>query len=320
MYKLLAILVGLGLVPVASAQTKMEMLTTSDGAELAYVDEGNPRLGTIVFVHGGPGYHSAYLRGLAVRLREDFRTILYDQRASGQSSRAVPDSSITLKRFVEDLHELLQNREATNVILLGQSFGGAIVLEYVFAYPGQVARVILANGLVDARMAMEDRIAGASAFSEQRDIPEVKAVVTKYMQGRKLNFEDLIVLADDPVQELYWYDQDAPGVEFIEGGSSAWGYTTKTGPTVEKIVRIFFDSGVLLTYSALDRLQEIHQPVLVVTGSHDQVISPRQAREAAKRLSRSRLEIIEKAGHYVHIEAREEYQELIYEFSMQQFD
>ena len=88
MYKLLAILVGFGLVPVASAQTKMEMLATSDGAELAYVDEGNPRLGTIVFVHGGPGYHSAYLRGLAAKLREDFRTILYDQRA--QASRPEP--------------------------------------------------------------------------------------------------------------------------------------------------------------------------------------------------------------------------------------
>ena len=59
------------------------------------------------------------------------------------------------------------------------------MLEYVLAYPGQVARVILANGLVDARMAMEDRIAGASTLSEQRDIPEVTAVVTKYMQGEE---------------------------------------------------------------------------------------------------------------------------------------
>ena len=104
----------------------MEKFIVSDGAEIAYVDEGTPRLGTIVFVHGGPGFHSAYLGGFASSIKDDFRILLYDQRGSGLSGRTVKESSITINRYVEDLYEFLRDRKAVDVILLGHSFGGLL--------------------------------------------------------------------------------------------------------------------------------------------------------------------------------------------------
>lgn len=304
----------------AEEQIKMEKFTTSDGAELAYVDEGNPRLGTIVFVHGGPGYHSAYLRGLASRIKADFRTILYDQRGSGRSGKTVPASSITLEHYVEDLHELLIERKAEKVILLGQSFGGAVALEYVLTHPDGVHRIILENGYADARISMEDRLDGAFDLCQRKNLPEVEAVVRKYKEGHPLSLEDLVKLFGEDVQELYWFDPNANGIEFIEGGREYWGYTQETSSEVGWIVEKFWDQGVLTSYSVLSRLHKIEKPVLVVTGRRDHVISPRHAQEVARRLQKGQLKILEKSGHYPHIEEPEAFRHLIYEFVEQEFE
>ena len=296
----------------------MEKFIVSDGAEIAYVDEGTPRLGTIVFVHGGPGSHSAYLGGFASSIKDDFRILLYDQRGSGLSSRTVKESSITINRYVEDLYELLRDRKAVDVILLGQSFGGVIVLEYVLTHPDGVQGVILENGMADARISMDDRVKGAFDLCQRVSLPEVENVVRKYQEGHALSFSEFSdKLAGDELQEeLYWYDADAEGLGFTDFTDwyRRWGYTDEVTSEVEWICRRFWDQGLLTTYSVLDRLHQIKKPALVVTGRHDQVISPRHAEEVARRLPQSQLRILEQSGHYPHIEEPQEFRRIVYEF------
>lgn len=297
------------------AQTPMEKFRVSDGAEIAYVDEGTPRLGTIIFVHGGPGYHSAYLRGFASSIKGDFRTILYDQRGSGLSSRTIKESSITIGRYVEDLHELIRDRKAVDVILLGQSFGGDVVLEYVLTHPEGVQGVVLENGMADARISMDDRVKGAFDLCQKISLPEVENVARKYQQGHELSLSEFDKLTGDELQEeLYWYDADAEGLGVSEDWYRQWGYTDETVSEVEWICRRFWDQGLFTTYSVLDRLHQIKKPTLVVTGRHDQVISPRHAEEVDRRLPQSQLRILELSGHYPHIEEPQEFRRIIYEF------
>ena len=289
--------------------------TTSDGVEIAYFDEGTPRLGTLVFIHGGPGFNSSYLRPFASRLTDDFRTVLYDQRGSGLSARSVPDSSISIARYIRDLHELLEHLDTQHVLLLGQSFGGAIALEYTLAHSGRVKKVILENGYLDARISLEDRLNGAARLAEEKKIPHIEQVVLKYEGGEALTLDDFDHLVD--VQELYWYDPDADVP--LEGGLERWGYSKTTVSVVRWIVESFWNQGLFTSYSILDELPGLQQPVLVVTGRHDHVISPRHASEAAKRLKGSRLEILEQSGHYPHEEEPEAFRQLIYEFATQKF-
>ena len=297
--------------------TTMEKFIVSDGAEIAYVDEGTPRLGTIVFVHGGPGFHSAYLGGFASSIKDDFRILLYDQRGSGLSSRTVKESSITINRYVEDLYELLRDRKAVDVILLGHSFGGVVVLEYVLTHPDGVQEVILENGMADARISMDDRVKGAFDLCQRVSLPEVENVVRKYQEGHALSsseFFDKLVAGDELQDELYWYDADEKGLGSLEDWYRRWGYTDEVTSDVEWICRRFWDQGLLTTYSVLDRLHQIEKPALVVTGRHDQVISPRHAEEVASRLPQSQLRILEQSGHYPHIEEPQEFRRIVYEF------
>ena len=298
---------------VAKRGAQVRGFTTFDGVEIAYFDEGNAKLGTLVFVHGGPGFNSSYFRPFASRLTSDFRTVLYDQRGSCLSGRNVPDSSITMVQFVRDLHELLEHLDVKPVILLGQSFGGAVALEFTLAHPRQVKKVILENGFADARISLEDRLNGAARLAQAKDIPHIAQVVRKYKRDESLTLDEFDHLCGKDVQELYRYDPytDVP----FEGGLERWWYSKATVDVVRWIVESFWNQGLFTSYSILDELPRLHQPVLVMTGRHDCVISPRHAWEVARRLKRSRLEILEQSGHYPHEEEPEAFRKLLIDFA-----
>ena len=50
------------------------------------------------------------------------------------------------------------------------------------------------------------------------------------------------------------------------------------------------------------RAHELQTPVLVVWGSHDRFISVKLGHEIAETLPNARLEVIDKSGHYVHMD------------------
>ncbi|MGG6265216.1 alpha/beta fold hydrolase [Leptolyngbya sp. AN03gr2] len=54
-----------------------------------------------------------------------------------------------------------------------------------------------------------------------------------------------------------------------------------------------------------DRLSEIHQPTLVITGDDDVIISPRKSRLLQQALPKAELVMVKGAGHYVHVEQAE---------------
>ena len=62
------------------------------------------------------------------------------------------------------------------------------------------------------------------------------------------------------------------------------------------------------------RVHELHTPVLVVWGRHDRFISVKLAYEIAKKLPNARLEVIDKSGHYVHMDTPHELVQVVTRF------
>jgi proline iminopeptidase len=65
---------------------------------------------------------------------------------------------------------------------------------------------------------------------------------------------------------------------------------------------IFGYSRLLPGWSVMERLAEVHMPVLVLAGRHDFLFPPEHQAILADRLPDARLEIIERAGHSPHAE------------------
>ncbi len=62
------------------------------------------------------------------------------------------------------------------------------------------------------------------------------------------------------------------------------------------------------------KIHEIHQPVLVVWGRHDRFINVKLGEILAERLPNARLEVIEDAGHFVHMDRPKKLLQLSKEF------
>ena len=109
---------------------------------LSYIEVApeNPA-GTMVFVHGYGGYAMQWKNQLKA-FSDNYRVIAYDVRGHGRSD--APFTSYTMEETQADLDTLL---EKLNVklpfILVGHSFGGAVVTEFAHRRPQDVSHLVL---------------------------------------------------------------------------------------------------------------------------------------------------------------------------------
>lgn len=124
---------------------------------------------TLVFIHGFGGRASQWQYQLAFFGQEN-RAIALDLRGHGQSSR--PHSAYTMSETLSDIHAALDKLNVTGpFILVGHSFGGAIVSEYAAEYPEQVERLVLVasagefrlNPLIRMALKLPTRLAALAA-------------------------------------------------------------------------------------------------------------------------------------------------------------
>ncbi len=90
----------------------------------------------VALLHGGPGA-PGYLAPVARGLVGSFRVLEPLQRGSGEQP-------LTVRRHVDDLHEVLSSGHGPGLpILVGHSWGAMLALAYAAAHPGQVAALVL---------------------------------------------------------------------------------------------------------------------------------------------------------------------------------
>lgn len=102
-------------------------------------EEGPP----VVLVHGLAS--SARTWDLvAPILARRFRVVAIDQRGHGESDK--PDTGYDLPTAVADLRGLIEALGLERPTLVGQSWGGNVVLQYAVDYPGDVSHLVLVDG------------------------------------------------------------------------------------------------------------------------------------------------------------------------------
>jgi pimeloyl-ACP methyl ester carboxylesterase len=122
---------------------ELNLTANVNGINLSYNRYGKGNSRKMILVHGWTGSKGLW-DSFAPRLAEnDIDAITYDLRGGGDSDK--PKGEYTHEVFSKDIYELSKFLGWDKFILLGQSMGGYIVLDYALRYPETLEKVISSN-------------------------------------------------------------------------------------------------------------------------------------------------------------------------------
>lgn len=210
---------------------------------------------------------SAQIEALAQR----YEVIRCDLRGCGRSSLPTP----TTYRHCDDLRALLDQLGIDEACIGGQSLGGGIAIDTALAHPDMVRGLILAPALPVPGWRWVEGFPPARALKLAR---------REGVEAAKQAFLDLPM--NKSAMEI---SEAAASLRSMVTDYSGWHLTNR-------------DPGLFAAPDAIDRLNEIAAPALVVVGGRDVVDSLLTAERLAAELPGAEHHVIDHVGHYPNLE------------------
>ncbi len=222
-------------------------------------------------------------------LSRRFRVIATDLPGFGQSSK--PAGGYTIDFFADAVQGVLDHLEVERVVLVGNSFGGAVVSTLAARQPARVAALVLVSsaGLrpytPEARQALFDRFTLENLL---RLTPEIQAQMFSVIFAR-----------EGPWRRRYVDKQNA------KLARPDWPDFARTVAACR---------APLADYDAACLVAALDLPVLLLWGDEDQVFPPEIAEAMLPRLRQGSLRYVKGAGHAPQLDDPEGFVRRILEF------
>ena len=106
-----------------------------DGVMISAQQWGNPAGPEILFIHGYSQSHLSWSRQFDSELAKSFRIITYDIRGHGSSDKPLdPVYYKDHRRWADELKAVMEQAKLKKPVLVGWSYGGRIIAEYLMEY------------------------------------------------------------------------------------------------------------------------------------------------------------------------------------------
>ena len=141
---------------VVSGGSRMIPVSTPGGEFRVWTKRvgNNPDL-KVLLLHGGPGATSELYECFDTWLpRAGVEYYYYDQLGSMRSDQPDDPSLWTLDRFVDEVEQVRQalGLDASNFVLLGQSWGGMLAMEYAVHHQQHLKGLVISNMMSSCRL------------------------------------------------------------------------------------------------------------------------------------------------------------------------
>lgn len=282
---------------------KTGYLRVSPLHEIYYQLGGNPEGRPVMVIHGGPG------GGCSPDMfrffnPDKFHIVLHDQRGAGQSKPYAEIRENTTQNLVEDIEKLRTHLSLGKVLLFGGSWGSTLALAYAETYPQNVSGMVLRGVFTATEAEIDHFYHGGTAryfpdnyqmLLEHIDHPEEKdypaqllekiqspdpAIRKKYALAWATYEIKMAVLQipDRTVADIFkeWDPYDFALLENFYMANNC-----------------FLEEGQLMDNAG--KLKDI--PMTIVNGRYDVICPPITAYKLHKILPKSKLIIVERAGH-----------------------
>ncbi len=252
-----------------------------------YVDEGTGQ--PILFVHGNPTWSFAWRRFIKA-LSPTHRTIAVDHIGCGRSDKP-QEFEYRLARHVDNLAELVERLDLSNITLVAHDWGGAIGMGCAVKLPQRFSRFVLMNTAAFCSTSIPFRIAlcrlpllgalgvrGLNAF----------ALAAIYMAVEKHDRMTPAVKAGFLAPYDSWANRVAVQ-RFVEDIP-----LRPSHPSFETLARI--DEGIG---------QFAQHPMQLIWGMRDWCFSPEFLAEFERRFPQAEVTRLWDVGHYIFEDAHE---------------
>ena len=133
----------------------------------------------LVLLHGN-GEDSSIFEEQIKAFREKYKVIAVDSRGHGKSPRG--EGEFSLKRFADDLDDVLKAEKIRGANILGFSDGGNVALIYALKYPGKVRSLV---------------VSGANIFPEGLKDEVLADIKREYEEADSVGKKELLALMKD---------------------------------------------------------------------------------------------------------------------------
>jgi pimeloyl-ACP methyl ester carboxylesterase len=210
--------------------------------------------------------------------------------------------------FARTIDRYMQSRRLRDATIVGTSMGGRIALEVALQYPQRVSKLVVVNSLGLGRpkiqpyypMMLVPRVGETLLHGMRHGLrwapsPVIRRLAARFI-GARGNLDR--TMSDeylDDLREMY----------------AAEGYSAAYLATVRSIAS---PSSFLGALDVTRRLERIKVPTLIIWGANDPLFPLQQAERAHKLLPKSKLAVIEGAGHTPQAEKPEEFNQHLASF------
>jgi pimeloyl-ACP methyl ester carboxylesterase len=130
-------------------------------------DGGSGNAVPVLFVHGN-GANLTQWRAQLDHLRPSRRAIAFDLRGMGQSAPAA-NGDYSVKAMANDVAAVADALKLKRFVIVGHSFGGAVVAQYVATHPDRVAGVVYADAAGNVKIGDEQAAKFLAALRKDKE-------------------------------------------------------------------------------------------------------------------------------------------------------
>ncbi len=257
-------------------------IPTSDGGEISGTVTGHEGGGrTFVLVHGWTNDRRIWAPVARLLAERGHRVVLYDQRGHGDSRPG--NDGLTIDAIGADMASVVAHLDVADAVVAGHSMGGMAAQSFAIQFPDVLADRVSAVALVSTACSdlgvpgpagkLAPRVLGSSLVSRFVAHRRLGPLFVRNSLGPKATLTNLRVM-----QETFAATEPAARAAF---------YTAMAGMDLS------------------DGLSGVDVPVVVISGTRDQLVDHSNSRRLASLINGAGFEAVPDAGHMLPLETPE---------------
>ncbi len=251
----------------------------------------------VIAVNGGPGLSHAYMlvNDMWRKVARNRLVVFYDQRGTGASRHLQQDAPQTMDAQVEDLDAVRARLGLEKIALVGDSYGGLLVMAYAAAHPEHVSKLVLSDSPGPSWKSVVHLLPQTFPDIEEQDAAEEKKLGSNTDAAAQAGLRNHF--------RMIFYSPAKRDAYMAKMGDL--GFVPAVSEAVSKATE---------DLDLTPKLAGFHFPTLVITGRYDMNVAPLTAWNLAHAIPGAKLVFFEESSHLPSYEEPEKYQSVLETF------